>query len=244
MNTLMKFLGLTPGSTSGPMSVATSAAMVPGGSVPLGEFQSYGSADIYMTAELSVYSPTNDGSQTLTNPVFTRWTSPEYFETSATNTSLFLSRIFFSRTAAGVTGPQFFVDAGNLVSGGGSSEAVEQNAFLAAFANGQTKLYIGLPNTEGNQVRVFNAVDGDDTDASAAFPANQYIGFVTSSALAVPNNGFTAGTPIRIEFYPAGGAGAGLTANDDYGLFGDAFDLNNDYGTFEAGDGTTDYGSF
>jgi len=208
----------------------------------LGEFQSYGTSAIYMTAQLDAYSATNGGSQTLANFTFNNWTSPAYFEIAATASTLFASRIYFNRTLPGFSGPQFLADPGNLFAGPVATEAQEQAAMLSAGSFMQARVYIGLPNTADNQVRTFGPIVNGNTSNAGTIPQNQYIGFGSNSAFVVPAGGFTPGTVIRIEVYPAGGFG--FTANDDYGLFGDAFDLNNDYGTFEAGDGTTDYGSF
>lgn len=73
----------------------------------------------------------------------------------------------------------------------GATNARAQN-FINAFPNGYVKVYAGLPNTNGNQVRTFAT--------KAVLPENtQYVRF--SGGTNFLNSLWQEDTPIRIEFY-------------------------------------------
>lgn len=244
MHTLLKFLGLVPGTTaSSATSFAVSSGMFPSGGT-LGEFAAFGESLYYLSGSLTTYSSTTNrqiiGSISL---------SPSWNLLFETSTPVFNSSLYFSEASepgkVGVTGPQLHL---NPSSSFGATEQAQVTAFLGSFSTAsRIRVYIGLPNTAGNQVRdLIYETDGDVT----ALNAIGFVAYTGNTLAAFPEGsfnqtgGFPNGTPIRVEFYATGGAqGVSLVSPDDYGSFTSPTG-SEDYGTFTAPQTDTDYGSF
>lgn len=152
-----------------------------------GEFSAYGTGWRWMistTASNQTYSLSYAFSQLLGTLTITDSNGDV-----ASTTPILGNQFYRVYYPAPVNNTPVFQFRPSSVYGGNSVRA--QN-FINAFPNGYVKVYSGLPNTNGNQVRTFAT--------KAVLPQNtQYVRFSGGSLFS--GSSWQSDTPIRIEFY-------------------------------------------